>query len=71
MTPKLLNWEDGEIMELSIVSGKLSIFSKLDLVPKRRTLVLSELSLRKLHENRDLISTKQSKREKERREELG
>ncbi len=63
-TPRVLNWVDGEILELSIESEKLLDFDKLDLVPTRRPSVLSVFSLRKLRENLDLISSKQPKREK-------
>ncbi len=70
-TPKLLTWVDEEIIELSTEREKLLDFNKLDFVPTRRTSVLSVFSLRKLRENQDLISSKQPKKEEERRVEFG
>ncbi len=63
-TPRRLTWVDEEIIELSTESEKLLDFDKLDLVPIRRTSVLSVFSLRKLGETQDVISSKQPKREK-------
>ncbi len=71
MTPRLLTWVDEEIIVLSTESEKLLDFDKLDLVPTRRTSVSSVFSLRKLRENQNLISSKQPKREEERRVEFG
>lgn len=58
-------------MELSIVREKLSVLDKVDLVPTRRSSVLSELSLRKLEVNQDLISERQWVREEGGREVSG
>ncbi len=63
-TPRRLTWVDEEIIELSTESEKLLDFDKLDLVPIRRTSVLSVFSLRKLGETQDVIFSKQPKREK-------
>lgn len=71
MTPRLLTWGEGETEELSIVREKLLHFVKVDLVPMRRTSVLLLFSLRKLPENQDLISCRQSEREEGRRAEVG
>lgn len=46
-------------MELSMVSEKLLALEKVDLVPTRRSSVLSLSSLRKLEVNQDLISERQ------------
>ena len=46
-----------------MMRGKLSVLDSVDLVPMRRTSVLSLLSLRKFEENQDLISVRQSVRE--------
>ena len=54
-----------------MVREKLSAFERVDLVPMRRNPVLSLLSLRKMEENHDLSSMKQSVREKGGRVELG
>lgn len=62
VTPTLLTLENREIMELSILSEKLS---KLDLVPTRKNIVLLVYSLRIFHKHQDLISSKQSKRKEE------
>lgn len=55
MTPRLLTWGDGWTLELSVIGEKQCRSAKVDLVPTRRTLVLSLLSLRKLYEIQDLI----------------
>jgi len=41
MTSKLFNRVDMDIMELSIISEKLSIFFQMDLVPTKITQVLT------------------------------
>ena len=46
-------------MELSMDMGKGLCFASVDLVPMRRTSVLSLFSLRKLSENYHLISSRQ------------
>ncbi len=71
MTPRLLTRVDEEIIVLSTESEKLLDFDKLDLIPTRRTSVSSVFSLRKLRENQNWISSKQPKREEERRVEFG
>ena len=47
-------------MELLMDMKKVLSVAKVDLVPMRRTSVFSPLSLRKLSESHDLISSKQS-----------
>ena len=59
MTPRLFTWGDSGTVELSMDMEKGLCFARLDLVPTRRTLVLSLFSLRKLSENNDLISSGQ------------
>ena len=59
MTPRLLTWGDGRTMELSMDMEKGLCFARVDLVPTRRTSVLSLFSLRKLSESHDLISSRQ------------
>ena len=54
-----------------MVREKLSAFERVDLVPMRRNSFLSLLSLRKLEENHDLSSVKQSVREEGGRVEWG
>ena len=54
-----------------MVREKLLDFVKMDLVPMRRTSVLLLFNLRKLEENQDLISCKQSEREEGGRVEVG
>ena len=56
MTPRLLTWGVGDTVELSMVKKKLSTLDRVDLVPTRRSSVLSLLSLRKFEVNQDLIS---------------
>ena len=63
MTPRLLTWGEGEIDEMSMQMEKLFILERVDLVPIRKISVLSQFSLRKFWENRDLISWRQSDRE--------
>ena len=63
MTPRLLTWGEGDTMELSMVREKLSTLDRVDLVPTRRSSVLSLLSLRKFEVNQDLISERQWVRE--------
>ena len=50
-------------MEVSMVREKLSTLDRVDLVPTRRSSVLSLLSLRKFEVNQDLISERQWVRE--------
>ena len=54
-----------------MVRENLSGFEKVDLVPIRRNSVLSLFCLRKLEENHDFITVKQSVREEGGRVELG
>ena len=56
MTPRLLTRGEGDTDELSMEIEKSFIFERIDLVPIRRSSVLSLLSLRKFRENQDLIS---------------
>lgn len=58
-------------MELSIVREKLLDLDRVDLVPTRRSSVLSLFNLRKFEVNQDLISERQWVREEGGREELG
>ena len=57
MTPRLLTCGEGETVELSMVTEKLSVLDVVDLETMRRTSVLSLFSLRKLEENQDFIRT--------------
>ena len=41
MTPRLFTWGDGRTVELLIAMERRLCFARLDLVPTRRTLVLS------------------------------
>ena len=50
VTPRLLTWDDGRTVELSMDMEKGLCFARLDLVPMRGTLVLSLFNLRKLSE---------------------
>ena len=59
MTPRLLAWGEGDTVELSMVREKLLTLDKVDLVPTRRSSVLSVLGLRKFEVNQDLISERQ------------
>ena len=54
-----------------MVSGKLLVLDNVDLVPTRRTSVLSLFNWRKFDENQDLISVRQSVREEGGRLEVG
>ena len=63
MTPRLLTWGKDETEELSIVSEKLSVLDKVDLVPMRRTWVLLMFNLRTFRVNQVFISEMQSVRE--------
>ena len=47
MTPRLRSWGDGWTVELSMDMEKGLCFARVDLVPMRRTSVLSLFSLRK------------------------
>ena len=58
-------------MELLMDMEKVLSVAKVDLVPMRKTSVLSPLSLRKLSESHDLISSKQSDRAVGGRAEVG
>ena len=58
-------------MEFLMDMEKVMSVAKVDLVPVRRTSVLSPLSLRKLSETHDLISSKQSDRAMGGRVEVG
>ena len=51
MTPKLLTCGEGETSEPSLEKEILSALKRVDLVPTRRTSVLSLLSFRKLAGN--------------------
>lgn len=63
MTPKLLTWGEGETEDPSIEKEILLALDRVDLVPIRRTSVLSLLSFKKLEVNQDLISDKHEVRE--------
>ena len=71
MTPRLLTWGEGETVELSILSEKLSVLDKVDLVPMRRTSVLLLFNLRMLWVNQVFILEMQSVREVGGREDEG
>ena len=62
---------EEEKEEWSMVREELSTLARVDFVPMRRISVLSLLSLRKLAENQDLSSLRQSVREEGGRVELG
>ena len=62
MTPRLLTWDDGGTVELSMDMEKGFCFARVALVPMRRTSILSLFSSRKLSENHDLISSRQLNR---------
>ncbi len=47
MTPRLLIWQDGEIIELSIESEKQLDFAKLDLVQTRISFFFTHLAQEK------------------------
>ena len=59
MTPSLLTWGEGRTVELVMDTEKGLYCARVDLVPTRRTSVLSLFSLRKLSETHDLISSRQ------------
>lgn len=71
MTPRLITWGDGGTVELSMDMEKRLCFARVDLVPRRRTLVLSLLGLRKLSKNHNLISSRQLDRAVRSRVEVG
>lgn len=55
------SWRETE--QLSMVSVRLWVLDCVDLVPTRRTSVLSQFCLREFAENQDLISVRRSERE--------
>ena len=71
MTPRLLTCGEGETVELSMVTVKLSVLDIVDVEPMRRTSDLSLFSLRKLEENQDFMSVRQSARAEGGRVEVG
>ena len=71
MTPRLLTCGEGETVELSMVTEKLSVLDSVDLEPMRRISVLSMFNLRKLEENQDFMSVRQSARDVGGRVEVG
>ncbi len=71
MIPTLLTWGEGETDEWSIVREKLLDLDRVDLVLISKISVLSMLSLKKLTDNEDFISCRQSQREAGGREDLG
>jgi len=71
MTPRLLTCGEGETVELSMVTEKLSVLDNVDLEPMRRTSALSLFRLRKLKENQDFMSVRQSARAEGGRVEVG
>ena len=71
MTPRLLTCGEGETVELPMVTEKLSVLDSVNLEPIRRISVLSVFNLRKLEDNQDFMSVRQSARDEGGRVEVG
>ena len=71
MTPRLLTCGEGETVELSMVTEKLSVLDSVDSEPMKRINTVSLFNLRNLEENQDFMSVRQSARDAGGRVEVG